>query len=188
MKRPRSRPSPPASARLPALPQAKRSDSLACRTLVSVARQRRGLDAGRCQLVFEHLDTAHFVQAALQRTLAEFHLSELQFAVLVVLFALDPEPIMPADLADYTAVSRAAITDALVRLEALQFVSRTRDTTDRRVFQLQLTALGRTTVDDALVRYLTTVGRVARHVDPATQPELLAAYHRLQRGAAELSS
>jgi DNA-binding MarR family transcriptional regulator len=169
-------------------PRAKRSDSLACRTLVSVARQRKGLDPARCQLVFEHLDTALSVQSALHRALAEFKLSDLQFAVLVALFALDPEPVMPADLADYTAVSRAAITDALVRLESLELVSRTRDTTDRRVSHLTLTAAGRTTVDQALVRYLTAVGHVARHIDSTAQADLITAYERLQRGAAELSS
>lgn len=166
----------------------KRSDCLACRTLVSVARQRKGLDAGRCQLVFHHLDTALSVQAALQRTLGEYRLSELQFAVLVALFALDPEPITPADLADYTAVSRAAITDALVRLESLQLVSRQRDQTDRRVYHLQLTEHGRLTVDQALVRYLSAVGNVARYIEPSSQQDLLTAYDRLQRGAAELGN
>ena len=166
----------------------KRSESLACRTLASVARQRKGLDAARCHLVFEHLDTALSVQAALHRTLAPYHLSDLQFGVLVVLFTLDPEPVMPADLADYTAVSRAAITDAVVRLESLQLISRTRDEADRRVYHLHLTAKGRTTVDEAVVRYLTAVGAVARYVETDAQRGVLTAYQRLQRGAAELQS
>lgn len=174
---PRARPLPP-----------KRSECLAVRTLVSVARQRKGLDPARCHLVFEHLDAALSIQTALHRTLSAYRLSDLQFGVLVALFALDPEPVTPADLADYTAVSRAAITDALLRLETLQLVSRARDATDRRVFHLNLTPRGRTTVDEALVRYLSAVGHLARHIEPATQPELLTAYHRLERGAAELSS
>lgn len=166
----------------------KRSECLACRTLVSVARQRKGLDAARCQLVFEHLDTALTVQVALQRTLAEYRLSDLQFGVLVALFALDPEPVTPADLADYTAVSRAAITDALVRLEALALVSRTRGEHDRRVYHLHLTDQGRSTVDAALVRYLSAVGDLARYIEPEAQQDLITAYRRLQRGAAELRS
>lgn len=176
-----------ATARARPLPL-KRSESLACRTLVSVARQRKGLDAARCRVVFEHLDTALAVQTALHRTLAVHRLGDLQFAVLVALFALDPEPVTPAHLADYTAVSRATITDALVRLEALALISRTRDATDRRVSHLQLTHHGRATLDQALVRYLAAVGDVARFLDPSTHSELLAAYQRLQRGAAELSA
>jgi DNA-binding MarR family transcriptional regulator len=104
------------------------------------------------------------------------------------MFALDPDPVAPADLADYTAVSRAAITDALVRLENLKLITRTRDDADRRVFQIRLTAAGRTTIDEAVVRYLRAVGDAARHVGAAAQPELLAAYTRLQQGAAELSA
>lgn len=166
----------------------RRSECLAARTLLSVARQRKGLDATRCQLVFELLDTALAVQLALHRTLAEHRLGDLQFNVLVALFALDPEPVTPAALADYTAVSRAAITDALVRLETLQLVTRQRDAHDRRVYHVQLTDEGRTTVEQALVRYLTAVAHAARHVEPAEQRDLLSSCQKLQRGAADLSS
>ncbi len=161
----------------------RRADCLAGRTLVSVARQRKGLDAGRCQLVFEHLDTAQVLQQTLHRALAEYRLSELQFAVLVALFAIDPAPATPADLADYTAVSRAAITDALVRLEELAMILRARDEADRRVCRVQLTAAGRTTVDRALVEYLKAAGESARLIDVPAQRELLTAYRRLQQGA-----
>lgn len=165
----------------------KRSDCLASRTLVAVARQRKGLDAARCQLVFEHLDTSQALQLALHRVLAPYHLSELQFGILVAMFALDPEPTAPADLADYTAVSRAAITDALVRLESLKFIVRTRNPADRRAFHLRLTPSGRTTIDEALVCYLRAVGDAARHVEPSTLQGVLSAYTQLQQGAAELS-
>lgn len=161
----------------------RRGDCLAGRTLVSVARQRKGLDAGRCQLVFEHLDTAQVLQHTLQRALAEYRLSELQFAVLVALFAIDPAPTTPAELADYTAVSRAAITDALVRLEERATISRARDQADRRICRVELTDAGRTTVDRALVEYLKAAGDSARLIDVPAQRELLSAYRRLQQGA-----
>jgi DNA-binding MarR family transcriptional regulator len=166
----------------------KRTDCLACRTLVAVARQRKGFDAARCQLVFEHLDTALSIQMTLHRRLAEHQLTELQFAVLVALFALDPEPAMPADLACYTAVSRAAITDALVRLEALHLVNRTRDENDRRIYHLRLTEHGRNVADTAVVRYLDTVGRLARDIDPEAPTRLLHAYARLREAATEMNS
>ena len=174
--------------RMPPRPLPRRSESLAGRTLLAVARQRKGLDAARCQLVFEHMDASHTLQLALHRVLAEHRLSEIQFGVLVAMFALDPEPVAPAELADYAAVSRAAITDALLRLEFLKFITRTRDDVDRRVFQIRLTAAGRTTIDAALVRYLRAVGDAARHVDAASRTRLLTAYTHLQQGAAELSA
>lgn len=169
-------------------PASSRGECLACRTLVAVARQRKGLDADRCQLVFEHLSTSQALRLALHRVLADFHLSDLQFGVLVAMFTLDPQPVAPADLADYNAVSRAAITEALVRLESLKFVARTRDEADRRVFHLRLTAAGTTTIDQALVSYLHAVGQAARHVESSALPTLLDAYARLQQGATELSS
>jgi DNA-binding MarR family transcriptional regulator len=155
---------------------------------MAVARQRTGLDPVRCELVFEHLDTATVLRTALHRSLVEYRLSDLQFGVLVALFALHPEPAAPADLAEHTAVSRAAITEVLVRLESLQFISRTRDEKDRRVFHVHLTAAGQTTVDEALMVYLRAAGEVARHIEPAMQPELLSAYRRLQQGAVEAAS
>lgn len=177
-------PSPRASARPRRL---ARSECLACRTLVSVARQRKGLDPEACRLVFAHLDTTLVVQSTLQGALAEHGLSELQFAVLVALFALDPEPVMPADIADYAAVSRAAVTEALARLEASGLIHRTRDTTDRRAHHLHLTDSGRDTTDAALARYLGAVGGIARYLEPTTQGELLSAYQKLQRGAAAIT-
>lgn len=164
-----------------------RSESLACRTLVSVARQRKGLDPEACKLVFAHLDTTLAVQTALHGVLAEHGLSELQFAVLVALFALDPAPVMPADLADYAAVSRAAVTDALARLETQGFVHRSRDTGDRRTHHLNLTESGCATTEAALTRYLGAVGGIARYLEPTTQGELLSAYQKIQRGAAAIT-
>ncbi|WP_414662205.1 MarR family winged helix-turn-helix transcriptional regulator [Horticoccus sp. 23ND18S-11] len=178
---PSSPPSTPAR-RLPAA-RSKRSECLAGRTLLAVARRRKGLDATRCQVVFAHLDAAHALQHTLQQSLAAHGLTELQFAVLVALFALDPEPVAPADLADYTAVSRAAITDAVVRLESLQLLSRARDVADRRVFQLHLTATGQIAVERALMAYLRAAGASARMIKPDLQQELLSAYQRLQEGA-----
>lgn len=176
--------SPSASARPRRL---SRSECLAYRTLVSVARQRKGLDPEACKLVFAHLDTTLAIQSTLQGALAEHGLSELQFAVLVALFALDPAPAMPADLADYAAVSRAAVTEALARLEAHGLIHRTRDTTDRRAHHLHLTDLGRNTTEAALGHYLGAVGGIARFLDPTIQGELLSAYQKLQRGAAAIT-
>jgi DNA-binding MarR family transcriptional regulator len=170
----------------PVLP--KGSECLAARTLVAVARQRKGLNAPRCQLVFEHLDTAHALQHGLQRVLADYQLSGLQFGILVALFALNPEPVAPADLTDYTAASRAAIAKALVRLESLELIVRTRKETDRRGYFLRLTDAGYALIDEALVSYLRAVGDAARHVEPSAVPDILSAYSQLQHGAAELSA
>jgi DNA-binding MarR family transcriptional regulator len=151
----------------PAPPAFLPQDSLVVRTLLATARQRPGLDEARCRFVLEVLCAGAAVRAALQESLAPCGLTELKFAVLVVLFTLDPEPTTPADLASHTDVSRAAITDALDGLQAHRLVARERDPIDRRTIDVRLTGAGREAVDSALQRFLQTAGHVARFVEKA---------------------
>lgn len=175
---------PASSLRLrPVTNPAKRLECLAGRTLLAVARRRRGLDALRCEVVLEHIDTAYVLREVLQRALARHALTELQFGVLVALLARDPEPVAAADLAEYTVVSRAAITDALVHLEKLQLVTKNRDAEDRRVYHVRLTPAGQDVVDRALMDFLGAAGRAARWIEPDLQRNLLSGYERLLRGA-----
>lgn len=164
----------------------KRIESLAAHALIAIARQREGFDAERCRLVIEHLDTSAMLHAAIHRTLAPHHLSELQFGVLVVLFSLDPEPICSADLAVHTAVSRSAITEALDNLETQKLVVRTRDTHDRRVIYVRLSAAGRALVEPATLSFLHTVQSVTRYLDDSARRQVLAACALLQQGTTTL--
>jgi DNA-binding MarR family transcriptional regulator len=162
----------------------KYSDCLAYRTLLAIARQRQGLDAPRCQVVFEQLDTSAVLQAALHRVLAEYQLSERKFSVLVVLFTLDPDPSTPADLAEHTGVSRSAITEALDQLAAQNCIVRERDDRDRRTIYIRLTPSGHELLDRALMQYLRTAGDIARLLDPPAQSGLLAGNALIKEGAA----
>ncbi len=162
----------------------KRGESIAARTLLTIARQRKGLDPDRCRLVFAHLDIALALQAGLQRVLARHQLSDRQFAALVVLFALEPELVPASVLAAHAAVSRPAITEALDHLEQRGLAKRARNQRDRRMVGVRITQRGRKTVDEALVDYLHAAGRIARFIEPAVHPPLLALYLRLQEGAA----
>jgi DNA-binding MarR family transcriptional regulator len=163
-------------------------DTLAFRTLLAVARQRNGLDESRCRLVLEFLSTAATVHAALHRDLGELELTELKLGVLVVLFVLDPSPATPADLATHTGGTRSAMTDVLDQLEARALVHRQRDTQDRRLIYVHLTDKGREAANAALTRYLGSIGRVAGHVEPQGQPQLLALCARLNEGSEQLSA
>lgn len=162
----------------------KYRDSLPCRTLLAVARQRPGLDAARCAAVFDFLDAAGAGEAALHGALAKYHLSDLKFAVLVVLFTLDPDPSTPADLAQHAGVSRSAITDALDRLAGQKYVVRQRDPSDRRSIYVRLTGPGRKLMDRALGQYLRTAGEIARLLDGPAQSRLLGGCALLKEGAA----
>jgi DNA-binding MarR family transcriptional regulator len=153
------------------------------RTLLATARQRPGLDEARCRFVFEWLRTGAAVRAALRESLAHCGFSELKFAVMVVLFTLDPEPTTPADLASHAGVSRAAITDALDGLQARRLVARARDISDRRAVNVRLTRAGREAVDFALQRFLQTAGHVARLVAGSEQAVASVLCARLRIGA-----
>ncbi len=116
--------------------------------------------------------------------LAEYRLSDLKFAVHVVLLTRDPAPCPPADLAQHASVSRSAITDALDQLAAQKCIVRTRDPHDRRSIYVRLTAPGRKTLDRALTQYLRTAGGIARLVDRPAQSGLLGGYALLKEGTA----
>jgi len=157
-------------------------ESLALRMLVAIAERRIGLDAARCRLAITHLETAALLQGSLRRVLARHHLSDGQFAALVVLFSTEPEPISTAVLAEHTAVSRASMTDTIDKLEALRFAARTRDDLDRRVTYVRITPAGQEAIDATINDYLQTAADAVRHVRPKDQRTLIAAYLRLLRG------
>ena len=156
--------------------------SFAGRTLITIAERRRGIDGARCRLALLHCETARLLHRSLRRALAPHKLTDLQFAVLVILFSTEPEPIAASVLAEHAAVSRAAITNALDKLEALQFVSRARDDSDRRIIYVRITPAGQEAVDAAINDYLQAAADAARDLRPGTQRLLLAAYLQLLRG------
>ncbi|MBI2496621.1 MAG: hypothetical protein HYV75_01375 [Opitutae bacterium] len=137
-------------------------DTLAFRTLLEIAHLRPDIDEQRCRLVLEFLSTAGTVQAALHRDLAVLHLTELKLSVLAVLFLLHPSPSTPADLAAHTGVTRSA--------------------RDRRTVYIHLTKAGQQAAEGGLVRYLGSVTRSARYVQPRTFPRLRGLCARLNEG------
>lgn len=166
----------------------KRSNSLAAHAVIAVARQRAGFDPERCRLVIEHLDTSLQLHGAIHQALAPHQLNELQFAVLVVLFSLGPDPIGSADLAVHTAVSRPAITAALDQLEAKRLITRVRNSVDRRVIHVRLTPKGCALVEPATMDFLHIAQRITRLLDATHSQHLLAGCALLQEGASTAQS
>ena len=156
--------------------------SFAVQALISIADRRQGIDAARSRLALLHAETARLLHDSLGGALARRGLSDLQFAVLVILFSTEPEPLAASVLAEHAAVSRASVTDALDKLEARHFVTRTRDDADRRVTYVRITATGQDIVDVAVNDYLHAAADAARLVQPAEQRALFAAYLQFLRG------
>jgi DNA-binding MarR family transcriptional regulator len=129
-------------------------ESQSARTLLALAGGRSGIDPARCEIAFSHLGAAARMRGAVRSALARHRLSELQFAILVLLFEVEPEPIPMAILADHAGVSRTAVTDALDGLEAAGCTTRARNRRDRRVIQVRITVAGREKTDQAINDYL----------------------------------
>jgi len=160
--------------------------TLVQRTLLNVARQRVGLVEDQCRLVLEFLAAAQGTEAVLQRQLAVSGFTEHQFAVLVALYALDPVAATPADLAHHAGTTRSAMTALLDNLEARSLLVRQRDTRDRRLIYVQLTAAGQTAANAALMDYLRAANGLAAQVSSADQAALFQGCALLQAAAARL--
>ncbi len=149
-------------------------DTLVFRTLLTVARQRTDYDELRSRALMELLATADSLRNTLRHRLHELGLSEIQFASLVVLRALDPEPVLPTSLASHTGVSRATITTVLDHLVANTLVARARSSEDRRNYLITLTDAGRSLVDRAETVFLGACTELARPLVHPAPHTLLA--------------
>lgn len=155
-------------------------ESQSARTLLAIAGRRSGIDAERCSVAFEHLGAADRLRRCLESTLVRHRLSGLQFAALVVLFDIEPEPIPMAVLAEHTAVSRSAVTEAVDKLEALRLVSRNRrDSCDRRVTHVRISTAGRKKVDQMINDYLHVVMDAVRYIDAPANGKRARPYYTL---------
>lgn len=161
-------------------------DSLPFRALLQMAGPKSAAESGRCRLVLELLGTASAVRAALKRSFADLHLADLDFEVLVSMYALQPDAATPAMLAVYTGTTRPAITDAVDRLEARALVRRERDMQDRRSLSVYLTPAGVTAAETCVTRFVKYAGRLAEAVPLGTEPALSDVWHKLCNAAAAM--
>lgn len=162
-------------------------DTLAFRTLMAAARQRPGVDEQRCGLVLEFLCAAATVRGALQHELAGLGLSDVKLRALIALFALDPAPVAPGDLAAHAGTTRPAITGVIHELEERGFVHRSRDPLDRRGWRIALTDTGRDVADAALTRFLASLTRLARQLPAAGRQALPDFCRQLEAGCQQLT-
>ena len=139
-----------------------RTISFAVRSLVSIAERRKGINAARCRLALLHSESSALIHRGLRRTLAQHKLSDLQFAILVILFSTEPEPLSVSVLAEHANVFRSVLTETLDKLEKARLLTRTRDEFDRRVTYTRITPTGLETVDHAINDYLQTAENAVR--------------------------
>ena len=154
-------------------------DTLVFRTLLAIARQRPDYDELRSHALLDLLATADAVRTTIKHRLQELTLSELQFAALVVLLALDPEPVLPTTLASHTSASRATMTDILDHLLAQGFIERQRSQEDRRNYLITLTDAGRALTDRAETVMLQSLAELGRSLPEPAPRTLLSICEKL---------
>lgn len=144
--------------------------SLAIQTLLTLARQRDGLNETGCRTLLEFMETSGVVGARLRTDLAADGLTRIKFSLLLVLFALDPVAVSPSDLALHTGISRPAVSTALDMLARRRLVNRTAGGPDRRLRYVSLTVTGRDLVDQAAMRCLRSLSQVAQPLAEPAHP------------------
>ena len=127
--------------------------------LVRVAKHGGIGDPEGCAAVLTLLETARRLRGHIHSILAAHGLSDARFAVLVCLYAIDPTPITPAELAEEAQISRAAMSESLESLQKAGHVTRERSATDRRSTRISLSDSGRALIEDTMRPFLDVVSR-----------------------------
>lgn len=134
------------------------ADTFAVRTLVTMARQRLGLDEPRCFAALGVASSGAVIDTSLHGALVRHRLTRLQFELLVVLIAVEPWPVSPADLAYYTGFTRSSVSSAVGELRHRGCLTVARSIMDRRSIDARLTDAGRHLVEAAIPDYLHALG------------------------------
>ena len=134
------------------------SDTFAVRTLVTMAHQRLGLEEPRCLSALGLAAAGAAIDRALHGALSRHNLTQLQFELLVVLIAVEPWPVAPADLAYYTGFTRSSVSSAIGELQHRGCLTAARSTLDRRSIDARLTDVGRRLIEAAIPDYLQVLG------------------------------
>lgn len=140
----------------PKLPSGSMIDfeSQSALTLLALAEERPEIDTTSCARVFSYLRRADRVRNDLRDALTAYRLSNLQFAILLLLYSVDPESVPMAVIARKAGVSRSATTSAFDSLVGSGLASRDRYGHDRRVIGGRISTAGKQKTQQAISDYL----------------------------------
>jgi DNA-binding MarR family transcriptional regulator len=141
--------------------------SQAARLLLAHAGTQGAVEGSRYALAFHHLEVGERLRASLRTVLALHGLSELQFAILIVLMETKAKAPTMAMLASSSGASRSAVTDALDKLETHGIAHRLADARDRRVTCVQLSQSGYAKASQAASDYLNVLSQDMEHLSAA---------------------
>lgn len=153
--------------------------------LLEAAERYPTLNPSASEAFLHLLRTGDAVFAAEARFLAQNHLSQGRFTVLMLLNRCAGTPSTPAELADEAGVTRATMTGLLDTLEKDGIVSRTPDAHDRRTVLVRLTEAGQALIERVLPDYFDCVTNIMEPLNASQRKQLVALLQQLQRGLAD---
>ncbi len=150
------------------------------------ARERPDLDTAGLEVVGRILLVAKHLRQSAGRKLAKCGLNLRAYEVLSTLRRQGaPYRLSPSELSEAAMLSSGAMTNRLDRLEASNWVRRTRDPNDRRGVLIELTAQGLELADQAItVRFreaaeaVAALGEAERQTIAHLLRKLLASYEK----------
>ena len=156
--------------------------------LLKAAERYPTLNPTASEAFLHLLRTGDAVFEAESRYLAQHHLSQGRFTVLMLLNCSASSPSTPAELAEEAGVTRATMTGLLDTLERDGIVSRTADLHDRRTVRVCLTEAGRLLIDRMLPDYFDCVTKIMEPLNAAQRKQLVSLLLQIQRGLADVQT
>ena len=152
--------------------------------LLKAAERYPTLNPTASEAFLHLLRTGDAVFAAESRFLAQHHITQGRFTVLMLLNRCSDHPSTPAELAAEAGVTRATITGLLDTLERDGIVSRESDAEDRRTVLVRLTKAGRRLLEKMLPDYFECVTKIMKPLNASQRKQLVGLLQQIQQGLA----
>ncbi len=139
--------------------------------LLEAAKHFPDLDPSACEVFLHLMQAGDDAFRVVDSHLAEHHISQGRFMVLMLLLnkvTRSPHPRTPAELADLAHVTRATMTGLVDTLERDGLVKREPDPDDRRMMSVTLTPKGQALLEAILPPHFK---RMAALMQPLTEAE-----------------
>ncbi|MCX5895190.1 MAG: MarR family transcriptional regulator [Proteobacteria bacterium] len=130
--------------------------------------------------------TFNLLYQEIKKDLAKENLTVSQLDILVCLDRTKGLPL--SEVADRLLVTGGNVTGIIDRLENAGFVTRQRDSKDRRIVWARLTEKGYGIYRQLMPRYIETMNRINSYLTPAERKELMRMLKKLSTGAHKKNS
>ncbi|HEY0944768.1 MAG TPA: MarR family transcriptional regulator [Opitutaceae bacterium] len=138
------------------------------------------------QMVLNLFDSLGRFRDTIDALYAPAGLNEHKFYVLSSLAAVAPTPSVASELARLVGITRSSMTDVLDDLEGRGWIERRRDSADRRLIRVSLTATGEAVLRSSQQHFATVCEELLRDMKPAERARFAQICATIDRATHEL--